>query len=74
MLAIKMNIELAVQYAQQWREYEGVMQVVTDDSHRSIVVLTSCNPAAITAPIPSFYHGFPVAFCEMTASSQRMES
>lgn len=49
MLAIKMNIELAVQYAQQWKEYEGVMQVVTDDSRLSIIVLTSCNPAAITA-------------------------
>lgn len=74
MLATKMNIELAVQYAQQWKEYEGVLQVVTDDHHLSIVVITSCNPAAITAPIPSFYHGFPVAFCEMTASSQKMES
>lgn len=74
MLATKMNIELAVLDAQQWTDYEGVLEVVTASNGRSIVVVTTCNPAAITAPIPSYYHGFPVAFCEMTASPHKLES
>ena len=74
MLATKMNIELAVLDAQQWNEYEGVQKVVSGDNGRMIIVITSCNPAAITAPIPSFFHGFPVSFCEMTHSSPDLES
>lgn len=74
MLATKMNIELAVHDAQQWKDYEGVQKVVTGDNGRMIIVITSCNPAAITAPIPSYFHGFPVSFCEMTHGSQNLES
>ena len=74
MLATKMNIELAVLDAQQWTDYEGVQKVVTADNGRIIVVITSCNPAAITAPIPSYFHGFPVSFCELTSNSADLES
>jgi len=74
MLATRMNIELAVQDAQQWKEYEGVQKVVMDDKGCGIIVITTCNPAAITAPIPSYFHGFPVSFCEMTRISQELES
>lgn len=74
MLATKMNIELAVLDAQQWKDYEGVQKVVTASNGRMIVVITSCNPAAITAPIPSYFHGFPVSFCEMTGSPQNLDS
>lgn len=74
MLATKMNIELAVLDAQQWTEHEGVQKVVTASNGRMILVITSCNPAAITAPIPSFFHGFPVSFCEMTRAPQDLDS
>ena len=74
MLATKMNIELAVHDAQQWKAYEGVQKVVTSNNGRMIIVITTCNPAAITAPIPSYFHGFPVSFCEMTSSPQDLES
>jgi len=74
MLATKMNIELAVLDAQQWTDYEGVQKVVMANSGRMILVITSCNPAAITAPIPSYFHGFPVSFCEMTRGSQDLDS
>ncbi len=74
MLATKMNIELAVLDAQQWTDYEGVQKVVTAGNGRMIVVITTCNPAAITAPIPSYFHGFPVSFCEMTGGSLDLDS
>ncbi len=74
MLATRIHIELAVLDAQQWTAYEGVRKVVSGDGGRMIVVITSCNPAAITAPIPSFFHGFPVSFCEMTHSAPDLDS
>lgn len=78
MLATKMNIDLAVHEAQQWTEYEGVSKVVVASNGRSILVITSCNPAAITAPIPSFYHGFQVQFHQasspLAAVGQELES
>jgi hypothetical protein len=74
MLATKMNIDLAVQEAQQWTAYEGVMSVIAGEDGRVIVVITSCNPAAITAPIPSYFHGIPVTFCELTPGREKLES
>lgn len=74
MLATKMNIELAVLDAQPWTEYEGVQQVVAADNGRAILVITSCNPAAITAPIPSYFHGFPVSFCEISNIPDDLDS
>jgi len=74
MLATEMNIELAVFEAQQWTDYEGVQKVVTSGNGRAIVVITTCNPAAITAPIPSYYHGFPVTFCELAQFSDQLEN
>ena len=74
MLATKMNIDMAVQEAQRWTEYEGVLKVVPTEDQRAIVVLTSCNPAAITAPIPSFFQGFSVIFCELSEFTQQLES
>ncbi|HEX4939777.1 MAG TPA: hypothetical protein VFX11_13960 [Candidatus Kapabacteria bacterium] len=74
MLASKMNIDLAVHDAQQWTEYEGVSKVMVAANRRSILVVTSCNPAAITAPIPSFFHGFQVQFHQSTQAPQTLES
>ena len=74
MLASKMNIDLAVHDAQQWTEYEGVSQVMVAANGRSILVITSCNPAAITAPIPSFFHGFQVQFHQSAQAPQKLES
>ncbi len=74
MLALKMKIDLAVQEAQQWTEYEGVSNVAIAANGRSIVVYTSCNPAAITAPIPSYFHGFPVIFHQLTSVREKLES
>ena len=74
MLATRMTIELAVLEAQQWIQYEGVLKVVPTENGRAIVVVTSCNPAAITAPIPSFFLGFPVTFCEISQFTEKLDS
>lgn len=74
MLATQMNIEQAVLDAQSWLEYEGVQKVVAAGNGRAILVITSCNPAAITAPIPSYFHGFPVSFCEQCVVPDELDS
>lgn len=66
MQAVKLDIQSALQQAQSWLKYEGIVQVQASKTPNgdTIVVLTNCNPAAITAPVPSYFQGFPVIFCQ----------
>ncbi|RLU01613.1 hypothetical protein [Ketobacter sp.] len=66
MHAVKLDIQSALQQAQSWLKYEGIVQVQASKTPNgdAIVVLTNCNPAAITAPVPSYFQGFPVIFCQ----------
>lgn len=61
-------IQNAVLEAQSWLQYEGVALVTSARSlnNERIVVFTLCNPAAITAPIPSTYHGFSVIYRQIS--------
>ena len=60
------DMEQILREAQHWTRFEGVTRVISRSSlsGQSLVVITSCNPAAITAPIPSIFHGYPVSFWE----------
>ncbi|MGC1510513.1 hypothetical protein [Ketobacter nezhaii] len=64
------DIQSAVAAAQAWLAYEGVAHVSSSRTSTgdTIVVLTTCNPAAITAPIPSTFQGFSVIFCQTSAN------
>lgn len=66
MQAVKLDLQSALQQAQGWLKYEGIVQVQASrtPNGEAIVVLTNCNPAAITAPVPSYFQGFPVIFCQ----------
>jgi hypothetical protein len=66
MHAVKLDIQRSLRQAQTWLQYEGVVEITSSHtpSGDSIVVLTNCNPAAITAPIPSYFQGFTVIFCQ----------
>jgi len=68
MQAVKLDIQSALEQAQRWLQYEGIVHIQasrTPNGH-IIVVLTNCNPAAITAPVPSYFYGFPVSFRQTT--------
>lgn len=69
MHAVKLDFLSALQQAQTWLQYEGIIQVQASRTPNgdTIVVLTNCNPAAITAPVPSYFYGFPVIFCQTKA-------
>ena len=60
------DIDQALEKAQHWTQFEGVTEVISRSGlgGQALVVITSCNPAAITAPIPSIFHGYPVCFWE----------
>ncbi len=58
------DFETALRYAKLWTSYEGVADVIS--SGEVIIVMTTCNPAAITAPIPSSFRGYPVSYCQQT--------
>lgn len=55
-----LELDQAIELAKEWLAYEGVIDILPIGL--SIMVVTSCNPAAITAPIPSSYLGFDVNF------------
>lgn len=69
MQAVRLDIHSVLQQAQVWLQYEGIIQIQASRTPNGdvIVVLTNCNPAAITAPVPSYLHGFPVIFCQTKA-------
>ncbi|HAG93097.1 MAG: hypothetical protein CMK83_19665 [Pseudomonadales bacterium] len=69
MQAVKLDLQSALQQAQGWLKYEGIVRVRASRTPNgdALVVVTNCNPAAITAPVPSYFQGFPVIFCQIQA-------
>lgn len=63
------DMEQILRQAQNWTKFEGVTKVISKTTHggQTLVVITSCNPAAITAPIPSTFHGYPVTFWDTSS-------
>lgn len=66
MQAVKLKFQTAMEQAQAWLDYEGIVQVRSSHTPNGdvIVVVTNCNPAAVTAPVPSYFLGYPVVFCQ----------
>jgi len=64
MQALHLRFQTALEQAQVWLKYEGIIQVRSTHTPNgdTIVVVTNCNPAAITAPVPSYFQGYPVVF------------
>lgn len=57
------GIETSIQEAvDQWKRIEGIIHIEILPPTRIILIETLCNPAAITAPIPSFFEGFQVRY------------
>lgn len=54
---------------EQWRHYEGIINIEVLPPTRIILIETSCNPAAITAPIPSFFEGYQVRYYQRPPQS-----
>ena len=47
---------------ERWSQYEGIVHIEVLPPTRIILIETSCNPAAITAPIPSFFEDYQVRY------------
>lgn len=47
---------------ERWSQYEGIVHIEVLPPTRIILIETSCNPAAITAPIPSIFEDYQVRY------------
>lgn len=54
---------------ERWSQYEGIIRIEVLPPTRIILIETSCNPAAITAPIPSFYEDYQVRYFQRMQAS-----